>query len=177
MTKIAQTDTRNKLLRRLPEEAFDLIASDLKRVDLLFRRPLVEPNRPIEHVCFIESGLASMVAVASNGIGIEVGQIGYEGMSGYPVVLGVDRMPNRAFMQISGVGLELPTSRFLPLLRDEATRLIFLRYVHTRELQLAYSALAAGRYNMHQRASRDGCLCAMTVFSWTICLLLTSFWR
>ncbi|MDK4735837.1 Crp/Fnr family transcriptional regulator [Rhizobium sp. CNPSo 3490] len=159
MTKIAQKDTRNKLLRRLPEEAFDLIASDLKRVDLPVRRSLVEPNQPIEHVCFIESGLASMVAVASNGIGIEVGQIGYEGMSGYPVVLGVDRMPNRAFMQISGVGLELPTSRFLPLLRDEATRLMFLRYVHTRELQLAYSALAAGRYNMHQRLARWLLMC------------------
>ncbi|WP_434712352.1 hypothetical protein [Rhizobium sp. YTUHZ045] len=88
------------MLRRLPEEVFEHIASDLKRVDLPVRRSLVEPNRPIEHVCFIESGLASMVAVASNGIGIEVGQIGYEGMSGYPVVLGVYRMPNRAFMQI-----------------------------------------------------------------------------
>ncbi|WP_245293704.1 Crp/Fnr family transcriptional regulator [Rhizobium bangladeshense] len=159
MTKIAQKDTRNKLLRRLPEEAFDHIASDLTPVDLPVRWSLVEPNQPIEHVCFIESGLGSMVAVAPNGIGIEVGQIGYEGISGYSVVLGVDRTPNQTFMQVSGNGLELPTSRFLSLLRDEAARLIFLRYVHTRELQLAHSALAAGRYNMHQRLARWLLMC------------------
>ncbi|WP_244920092.1 Crp/Fnr family transcriptional regulator [Rhizobium etli] len=159
MTKIAQKDIRNRLLRRLPEEAFDHIASDLKPIDLPVRRSLVEPNQPIEHLCFIESGLASMVAAASTGIGIEVGQVGYEGMSGYPVLLGVDKTPNRTFMQVSGDGLELPTSRFLPLLRDEATRLMFLRYVHTRELQLAHSALAAGRYNMHQRLARWLLMC------------------
>ncbi|OWV65495.1 CarD family transcriptional regulator [Rhizobium sp. R339] len=159
MTKIAQTDTRNRLLRGLPEQAFDHIAPYLKPIDLPVRRSLVEPDQPIEHVCFIESGLGSMVAVASKGIGIEVGQIGYEGMSGYPVVLGVDRTPNRTFMQVSGDGLDLATSRFLSLLRDEEVRLIFLRYVHTRELQLAHSALAAGRYNMHQRLARWLLMC------------------
>ncbi|WP_064693218.1 Crp/Fnr family transcriptional regulator [Rhizobium aegyptiacum] len=159
MKNIAQKDTRNKLLRRLPEQAFDHIASHLKPVDLPVRRSLVEPNQPIEHVRFIESGLASMVAVASNGMGIEIGQLGYEGMSGYPVLLGVDRTPNRTSMQVSGDGLELPTSRFLSLLRDEAVRLIFLRYVHTQEMQLAHSALAAGRYNMHQRLARWLLMC------------------
>ena len=159
MPKVAQTDIRNRLLRRLPEQAFDHIASYLKPIDLPVRRSLVEPNQPIEHVCFIESGLGSMVAMASNGTSIEIGQIGYEGISGYPVVLGVDRTPNRTFMQVSGHGLELPTSRFLSLLRDEAARLIFLRYVHTRELQLAQSALAAGRYSMHQRLARWLLMC------------------
>ncbi|MBX4899489.1 Crp/Fnr family transcriptional regulator [Rhizobium bangladeshense] len=159
VTNVAQTDTINRLLRGLPEKSFDDIASYLKPVYLPTRRPLVDPNQPIEQVCFIESGLASMVAEAPNGTGIEVGQIGYEGMSGYPVVLGVDRTPNRTFMQVAGRGLELPTSRFLPLLEDEATRLMFLRYVHTRELQLAYSALAAGRYNMHQRLARWLLMC------------------
>ncbi|WP_064696160.1 Crp/Fnr family transcriptional regulator [Rhizobium aegyptiacum] len=159
MTNVAQTNIINKLLRGLPEKSFDHIATYLTPVDLPARRPLVEPDQPIEHVCFIESGLGSMVAEAPNGIGIEVGHVGYEGMSGHPVVLGVDRTPNRTFMQVSGRGLELPVSRFMSLLRDDATRLIFLRYVHTREVQLAHSVLAAGRYSMHQRLARWLLMC------------------
>ncbi|WP_206616068.1 Crp/Fnr family transcriptional regulator [Rhizobium hidalgonense] len=70
----------NRLLRRLPREAFDDIAPYLSPADLPARCSLVEVGKPIEHVYFIESGLASMVALTSDGNGVEVGQIGFEGI-------------------------------------------------------------------------------------------------
>ncbi|WP_064710258.1 Crp/Fnr family transcriptional regulator [Rhizobium bangladeshense] len=159
MTGFSQRTTKNRLLRRLPQEAFDHIAPHLKTVDLPVRWSLVEAAQPIEHVYFIESGLASMVAVTSDDNGVEIGQIGYEGMSGYPVLLGVDGMPNRTLMQVPGSGLRLSTSCFLSLLRNEEARLILLRYVHTHEVQLAHSALAAARYSVHQRLARWLLMC------------------
>ncbi|MBB4477503.1 Crp/Fnr family transcriptional regulator [Rhizobium etli] len=159
MAGIAQEQATNRLLRSLPEEAFGLIAPDLKACDLPAGRPLVEADKPIEHIYFIESGLASMVAVSSDGNSIEVGQIGYEGISGYPVLLGTDRTPNRAFMEVAGRGLELSTSRFLSLQAHPEAHLVFLRYIHTRELQLAQSALAAARYSMHKRLARWLLMC------------------
>ncbi|EJZ18526.1 Crp/Fnr family transcriptional regulator (plasmid) [Rhizobium sp. Pop5] len=159
MPRITQTGITNRLLRLLPGEAFEHIASDLKHVELPLGRPLVEANKVIECVYFIESGLASMVAVSSDGKRTEVGQIGYEGMTGYPVLLGTDRTPNQIFMQVSGYGLVLSTSRFHSLVANSEAHLIFLRYVHTRELQLANSALAAARYSLHQRLARWLLMC------------------
>ena len=159
MARIVQEHTTNRLLRSLSREAFEVIEPYLDSVDLPVGRPLVEAGKPIDHVCFIESGLASMVAVSSDGNSIEVGQIGFEGLSGYPVLLGVDRTPNRTFMQVAGHGLELSTSRVVALQDRPEARLLFLRYIHTRELQLAHSALAAARYSMHQRLARWLLMC------------------
>jgi hypothetical protein len=70
------------------------------------------PVEPIEHVCFIENGLASMVAESTDGRSIEIRHIGFEGVAGYPVVLGVDHTPNKTFMQVSGEG----TADSLPMI-------------------------------------------------------------
>ncbi|PDT31395.1 CarD family transcriptional regulator [Rhizobium sp. L9] len=159
MKKFSQEDTRNNLLRLLPEDAFEYIAPALRSVDLPVRQPLVESNQPIERVYFIESGLASIIAASPDGNSLEVGQLGFEGISGHPLLLGTDRTPNRATMQVAGYGLELSTSCFLSLMDNQEARLIFLRYAHTRELQLAHSALAAARYGMHQRLARWLLMC------------------
>jgi CRP-like cAMP-binding protein len=149
----------NRLLRRLPTEAFELIADDLAPVDLPVRHTLVQSLKPIKAVCFIESGLASMVAESIDGKSVEVRHIGFEGIAGYPVILGVDRTPNKTFMQVEGRGLQIASDVFLPIMEIRQARELLLRYVHTCELQLAHSALAAAKYNMHQRLSRWLLMC------------------
>ncbi|MBY2988123.1 Crp/Fnr family transcriptional regulator, partial [Rhizobium leguminosarum] len=57
-----QRIVHNLLLKALPAEAFDLLAADAQAVELPLRHVLVESDQPNEHVCFVESGLASMVA-------------------------------------------------------------------------------------------------------------------
>ncbi|MBY3159004.1 Crp/Fnr family transcriptional regulator, partial [Rhizobium laguerreae] len=89
MTELLQRQVRNRLLRRFPEDAFELLAPLLQPVDLRVNHPLVLPHKPIEHVCFLESGLASMVAESADGKSVEIRHIGREGIAGYPVVLGV----------------------------------------------------------------------------------------
>jgi hypothetical protein len=60
-----------------------------------------------------------------NGASIEVGTIGHEGMTGLPVILGVETMPYRHIVQVSGKArrmsaaaliAELKPDRFLPRL-------------------------------------------------------------
>jgi CRP-like cAMP-binding protein len=159
VARVTQGRVKNRLLRLLPDEAFRLLAPHLEPIDLPVKRSLVRAREPIEHVCFIENGLASMVAESSDGKSIEIRHIGYEGVAGYPVVLGVDRTPNRTFMQVSGAGIRIATDDFLPVLENHAARQLLLRYVHTCELQLAHSALAAAKYNMHQRLARWLLMC------------------
>ncbi len=64
---------------------------------------LEAPDQPIRHSYFIDSGLASIVAGDGNPRKrLEVGLVGFEGMTGLAVVLGNDRSPNETFIQIAG---------------------------------------------------------------------------
>ncbi|MBY5699940.1 Crp/Fnr family transcriptional regulator [Rhizobium leguminosarum] len=159
MTELLQRQVRNRLLRRFPEDAFELLAPLLEPVELPVKHSLVQPRKSIEHVCFIESGLASMVAESADGKSVEIRHIGREGIAGYPVVLGVDQTPNKTFMQVAGFGLQVATEDFLSVLEHPCVRQLLLRYVHTCELQLAHSALAAAKFNMHQRLARWLLMC------------------
>jgi CRP-like cAMP-binding protein len=156
----SQSNVSNLLLRALPSEAFDLLSPVMQRVDLPLKYELVTPGEPSERVYFLEGGLGSIVATSSDDEIVEIGHIGYEGMSGAHVVLKVPKTPNKTFMQAEGSGISVPTSVFLNMVEQVPTAndLLF-RYVHCCELQLAHSALANSRYNMPERLARWLLMC------------------
>ena len=159
MTRLSQVVIKNRLLRRLPDEAFEYLSARVRPVDLPLRQPMVVPGQPIRHICFIESGLASMVAASGEGKSLELRHIGFEGIVGYPALLGVDHTPNSVMMQVAGRGLQVSVDHILHLLDDRQTRELILRYVHTCELQLAHTALAAAKYSMNERMARWLLMC------------------
>jgi CRP-like cAMP-binding protein len=93
---------QNLILARLSRDDRALIQPHLKPIDLPLRKVLQRANKQIKAVYFPESGFASVVA--NTGKPIEVGLIGYEGMSGLAVVFGRDRSDNGTFMQAAGQG-------------------------------------------------------------------------
>ena len=155
MAEFEQSSVRNLLLRALSADAFESLQPAMESMDLLVKREVVAADTVTDYVCFVESGLASMVAVSLENEAVEVGHVGYEGMTGAHVMLKVDRTPNRTFMQVEGKGIRVPVEALLlitaqfPVVND-----MLLKYVHCCELQLAHSALANGRYNMHERLAR-----------------------
>jgi hypothetical protein len=62
-------------------------------------------------------------------------------------------------MQVAGRGLQVSVDHILPLLDDRQTRELMLRYVHTCELQLAHTALAAAKCSMNERMARWLLMC------------------
>jgi hypothetical protein len=96
-----------------------------------------------------------MIAMSEDGESVEVGHIGFEGMSAAHIVLGADTTPNQTFMQVAGYGYGVPIDR-LRLAADEDALLLelLLRYNHYAALQLANSALANARYSINERLSR-----------------------
>lgn len=152
---------RNRILASLPTESFERLAGHLEEVELSLRQVLVEPNEPTEHVYFLEAGLGSVIAVsrADDEI-IEVGHIGFEGMSGTHCVLGVDRTPTRTFMQVPGSAQRIRADCLAQTMdEDRVLRAHLLRYVQSFQLQLAYSALANGRYTIPVRLARWLLMC------------------
>jgi hypothetical protein len=91
-------------------------------VDLPRRKILEQANKEIEYVYFPEHGAASVVAKkASAPLEVEIGLIGHEGMTGWPVVIGNDRSPYESFMQIEGNGHQLAASMLRQLMKQRPT--------------------------------------------------------
>jgi CRP-like cAMP-binding protein len=160
MTEFDQFTVRNRILAQLPREAFEELRGEMVAMDLPLRHEVTEPNVSTPYVCFIESGLASVVAKTRDEKAIEVGHVGCEGLSGTHLALRVERTPNRTFMQVAGEGIIVPVSTFTTMLRNipQANDLM-LKYVYYTELQLAHSALANARYKMHERLARWLLMC------------------
>jgi CRP-like cAMP-binding protein len=74
--------TRNQLLSQMSLADRDRLAHSLETIDLDVRQILEAPGDAISHAYFVESGLVSVVGTAPPGHRIEIGMVGYEGMSG-----------------------------------------------------------------------------------------------
>jgi hypothetical protein len=94
--------SRNRLLAALSPADFTLLQAHLQPMALPLKRDIERPNRRIDWVCFMESGVTSVVAVRADETEAEVGLIGCEGMTGTAVVLGGDQSPHSTYVQIPG---------------------------------------------------------------------------
>lgn len=145
----------NRLLRTLTAEDLDLLRPHLRRVPLPHKQTLSKPDTPIDDVYFVEEGMVSLVQPLENGAMIEVGMIGNEGFAGVPVLLGADRSPLEAMVQIPGLALRMPASVF----REEVGRRptlskVLLRYVQALHIQVSITAACNGRHTQPERLAR-----------------------
>jgi CRP-like cAMP-binding protein len=156
VTEISPFPGRNRLLAALSSADFALLQPDLDPVSPELRQVLETADEPITHNYFIESGLASVVAGNGNHRRrIEVGLIGFDGMTGLAVVLGNDRSPNENFMQVGGEGRRISSDR-LRMAMQESRSLhgVLLNFAHAFMNQIASTALSNGTASVEERLAR-----------------------
>ena len=146
---------RNIILAQLPDEAFASLAPFLTQVDLPLGMKLSEPNRPIEYVYFLNSGLISTDALTEEGESVEVGVIGREGFSGLAALLDQPQMAHSVIMQGIGEGLRIRSS----IVRDEFLKGGMLqRMVHAfaylQLVQVSQSVLCNRMHEVDARLAR-----------------------
>ena len=153
--------TANTLLGALSVDDMELIRPHLTRVDLSRRQVLVAPNEPIEHVYFLEGGVASIVSVMARSGRTETGIFGREGVTATCLLLGTDRTPHETFMQIdSSTALRIDTEQYLALVQQSATlHTMLLRYVQTVLVQAAQSAATNAHHRVEARLARWLLMC------------------
>lgn len=145
----------NWLLSGLSSGDFDLLSQHLKPVDLPLRRRLEVHRQAIEHVYFPASGLMSVVAGGHNDELVEIGMVGFEGMTGVPILLGTDRSPNNTFVQIHGNGLRILATELRKAMRQSETlRDRLLLFAHTFSVQVGHTARANARNKIEERLAR-----------------------
>jgi len=146
---------RNRLLQKISLEDWDLIGPHLEAVTLKERQVLEVPSKPITHAYFLEVGVVSVVAVDGEDHRIEVGVIGYEGVTGVPLIMGDNRAQHSTYMQIAGSGHRIPQDVLCDALaRSESLRSLFLKSAQGFMIQTAHTALANGRAKLEQRLAR-----------------------
>jgi CRP-like cAMP-binding protein len=145
----------NHLLAALSPPDFALLQPHLRPVTLPVLKDLETPDRRIDSVYFIESGIASVVAVQAKQTRIEVGLIGREGMSSTAVVLGADQSPHSTYMQVAGNGQRLPASELRKaMIASASLRNLLLKFAQAFMVQTAHTAIANARAHIDQRLAR-----------------------
>ncbi len=152
---LANHESRNALLSKLPIEQFEGLHRGLQSVELKVQRVLYEPYRPIRYAYFPESGMISIVSIMKSGESIEVGTIGREGMAGSVLLLETNNVPYRYFTQVSGNAQRIDAAR----LKEEAeqhpeVRKLILRYEAAFLTQSMQGAACNGLHTVQQRCCR-----------------------
>ncbi|HVV28889.1 MAG TPA: Crp/Fnr family transcriptional regulator [Rhizomicrobium sp.] len=151
----ARAGIRNRLLQKIGFDDWDLIGPHLEAVTLRERQTLETHGRPILHAYFLESGVASVMAVDTEDRRIEVGVIGLEGMTGVPLIMGDARAQYCTYMQIAGSGYRIARDALCHAIAEsESLRTLLLKSAHGFMIQTAHTALANGRAKLEQRLAR-----------------------
>ena len=144
----------NRILSCLPAEEAEALLSRCEVVSLARRQELIEPDKQIQHVYFIETGIAAVLAV-SRKVRIAIGLIGSEGATGIPVFLGDTISPHSTVMITDGRGYRVSADDLrLQLELPSHLQKILLRYSLAFYNQAAHTALSNVLTQIEQRIAR-----------------------
>jgi CRP-like cAMP-binding protein len=146
---------RNVILSRLTAEHLEALQSHLQPLALEVRQPIYEPNQPIKHVYFVETGMISVVSMMDDGRCIEVGTIGREGVAGAVILLGATAVPYQYYVQIAGHGHRIKAATCQELAKQfDQFRDIVLRSLSAFHTQSMQCAACNGLHSVTQRCCR-----------------------
>lgn len=149
----------NKVLRNLPPESIQRLR--LSRILLPASRAIEFPGEPIDHLIFLETGVASMTTTFEDGSQVEVGLFGYESILGVSALMGTKRSLNRVYMQIPGSGYAAPMAAArAEFALGDVFNTLTLRSVQAQLMQVAQSAGCNAKHDIEQRLARWLLLCS-----------------
>jgi CRP-like cAMP-binding protein len=146
---------QNRLLSGLAPASFERIRPFLQPVALKRRAILQDHHHPIEHIYFIERGVASLLVRTQRDGPVEIAMVGRLGFVGVAGALGMPRSPNRCLMSVPGYALRIA----VPDLHRVAHRYPDIQqqlfsYIHALLVQNAQTTLCSARHSLEERLSR-----------------------
>lgn len=146
---------RNAILHGLDEDLRVRVAREGRLVDLTLRQKVYEPERPIRDVYFPLECVLSIVTRMRDGNQIEVGTIGREGMSAFPLLLGASSTANDFYCQVPGLAVTIDAKLFRELSSSNAGfRQLLDRYVQAYVNMLGQLAACNRLHSVYERCAR-----------------------
>ncbi len=142
----------NNFLRLMAEPDRAVLEPLFERVRLEGREVIVRANAPIDYIYFPESGQLSVLAKVPQSEPIEVGMIGYEGMSD---MVATGRAPLETVVQGPGVAHRIRYEAFRARLAESLPLCdLMMRWHQAFIAQLSYTALSHGSFTISERLAR-----------------------
>jgi CRP-like cAMP-binding protein len=150
-----QASIPNRLLAALPRKDYRTLLPLLEPVKLRFGETVYESKSQIREVYFPNDCFVSMLTTVNGDRAAEVGLIGFEGMIGIPMALGVAVSPFRAVVQGEGTAMRMTTADFRRNFSTSAAlkREVFL-FTHLLMIQIAQTAACNRFHLVTQRMAR-----------------------
>jgi len=145
----------NLLLAALPAADRRSLLQYSERVKLVSGQTLTEPGERIQHVLFPIHGFISLITPMNRRSQLEVALVGYEGMFGVSLILGVDIAPLRALVQGAGEAWRMDAATFCKQLerRVELQREL-KRYLYVQLREFADNAACTRFHLIEGRLAR-----------------------
>ncbi|MGZ3402394.1 MAG: helix-turn-helix domain-containing protein [Phenylobacterium sp.] len=152
---IEQLRPYNGLLNALADNLFDLIADDLRPVEIAAGTVLVEALEPVKKVYFPLEGLNAIVRRLEDGSSAEIAVGGRAGMAGIAVLLGDTSEEAETVAVIGGCALEMDAGQLSEILMaNPDLRMALYPFVSMLVGQLGLSAACIARHTIDQRLAR-----------------------
>lgn len=150
-----RTAIRNRLLRAIPLADFDQLRTHLHHIFLSPRQVLHESGAAIEHIYFIEQGLASILTTMANGAMVDVRMTGAEGVTGLLYLLGAETLPQQVDVQIPGTAFQISAALLKTEFdRRDALRRIIMRFIADALIITSRTAACNRMHAIRQRCAR-----------------------
>ena len=150
---------KNTLLKALDRDILERLR--LQPVKFELKHEIENRGDRIDHLCFLEEGMASMTTTFRDGSQVEVGMFGYESVIGISALMGTKKSLNRVYTQIAGHGYTCNVEYARREFRlGGAFQFLALRYVQAQLVQAMQSAGCNAKHNFEQRLARWLLICA-----------------
>lgn len=146
---------RNQLLAALPDDEYARLLPHIQVVMLEAGEVLYEPGAKIAHAYFPQRAALSVITVLSDGAQVESASIGFEGMAGIPLFLGVDTSASKIIVQVAETATRIEAKAFRMLLgRSSVLTRLLKRYTQLC-LDSTAQTVACGRlHSLEERCAR-----------------------
>lgn len=150
-----QTLRQNAILNSLADSTAALVMERGTLMQLSLRHEIYEAEEPISDVYFPLDCVLSVVARMKDGSQIEVGTIGREGMSAFPLLMGASSTANFCYCQVRGSAVKIPADLFRTLAAtDPGFRQLLDRYLQAYVNMLGQLAACNRLHSIYERCAR-----------------------
>jgi CRP-like cAMP-binding protein len=145
----------NAILRAIEDSTAAVVLKRGVLLQLALRQQIYESEQPIDEVYFPLDSVLSVVARMEDGSQIEIGTIGREGMSAFPLLMGASSTANFCYCQVRGRAIKIPATVFRELTAsDPAFRQLLDRYLQAYVNMLGQLAACNRLHSIYERCAR-----------------------
>lgn len=155
MQPIVPRDEANWLLNALSDASYRRVADLSETVDAPRDFIVSKADGLIPYAYFPQSGCLSVISIIDGNTRVEVGTVGWEGMTGLSFLHGVDSVPTETFAQVPGVSKRIPRLAFKKELAGNPELLAIMnRYAQFWSEQTGRSISCNGVHMVEARCAR-----------------------